>query len=197
MQVKRTSEISRQTAETNIHLALVLDGKGESSIETGIGFFNHMLILMTKHGSFDLQLKAVGDIQVDCHHTVEDVGICLGKAVLEALGNRAGIHRYGQSLLPMDESLALVAVDVSGRGFLAMEASFPQPKVGDFDTEMVEEFFRAFAVQSGLTLHIRMLAGRNVHHMIEAIFKGVGRALQMAFALTGKDDIPSTKGILV
>lgn len=197
MEKARQSIVKRKTLETDIQLEISLDGQGKGNINTGIGFLNHMLTLFKRHGDFDLNLSAKGDLDVDCHHTVEDIGICLGKAINEALGSREGIKRYGQIILPMDESLVLVAVDVSGRGFLACDAVFKNPKVGDFDTEMVEEFFRALAMQSGITLHIRVLAGSNVHHLIEAIFKAVARAFSDAFSLTGKKGIPSTKGILI
>ncbi len=197
MQIERKSTITRKTAETEINLELLLDGRGESRVNTGVGFFDHMLTLLARHGSFDLNLSAAGDLQVDCHHTVEDVGICLGRALNEALGERSGISRYGHIILPMDEALALVAVDLSGRGHAGLEASFPVARVGSFDTEMVGEFLRAFAVNAGVTLHVRLLAGVNCHHMIEAIFKGLGRALATAVSLSGKEGVPSTKGILV
>ncbi|KJS15875.1 MAG: imidazoleglycerol-phosphate dehydratase [Peptococcaceae bacterium BRH_c4b] len=197
MQIERKSTVTRKTAETEINLELLLDGRGESRVSTGVGFFDHMLTLLARHGSFDLNLSAAGDLQVDCHHTVEDVGICLGRALNEALGERSGISRYGHIILPMDEALALVAVDLSGRGHSELEASFPAARVGSFDTEMVGEFLRAFAVNAGVTLHVRLLAGVNCHHMIEAVFKGLGRALALAVSMNGKEGVPSSKGILV
>jgi imidazoleglycerol-phosphate dehydratase len=196
MQGERKSSIARKTAETDITLELLLDGQGEYSINTGIGFFDHMLVLLARHGGFDLSIAAAGDLHVDCHHTVEDVGICLGRAFNEALGERSGIVRYGHIILPMDEALALVAVDLSGRGHSQLEACFPAARVGNFDTEMVGEFLRAFAVNAGITLHVRLLAGVNCHHMIEAVFKGLGRALASAVSFSGKEGVPSTKGIL-
>lgn len=197
MKLNRKSSVTRKTAETDITLEILLDGRGESRISTGIGFFDHMLTLLARHGSFDLNLSAAGDLQVDCHHTVEDVGICLGRAFNQALGERYGISRYGHIILPMDEALALVAVDLSGRGHAELEAGFPAARVGDFDTEMVAEFLRAFAVNAGITLHVRLLAGVNCHHMIEAVFKGLGRSLAAAVSLSGKEGVPSTKGVLV
>ncbi|MCQ2559565.1 MAG: imidazoleglycerol-phosphate dehydratase HisB [Clostridia bacterium] len=193
----RQAQIKRKTQETEIDLSLNLDGSGQSQIQCGVGFLEHMLTLLAKHGRLDLNLMAKGDLEVDCHHTVEDIGICLGQALRKALGEGRGIVRYGQILLPMDEALALVALDISGRGFLAFEAEFPASSLGSFDTEMVEEFFRAVALQSGITLHIRMLAGKNTHHICEAIFKGFARALAAAAALSGRDEIPSSKGKLI
>lgn len=194
----RTSTITRQTAETDIALTLRLDGTGASDIRTGCGFLDHMLTLFARHGGFDLTVSCTGDTHVDDHHTVEDIGICLGKAFAEALGDRRGIKRYGDRLLPMDEALILSAVDISGRGGCYMDMSIPTEKVGSFDTQLCEEFFIAFAQNSGLTLHIRQLAGRNSHHIIEGAFKSVARSLGEAVSIDEKnaDKIPSTKGIL-
>jgi len=194
----RTSEIKRKTAETDIYLKIDLDGSGESKINTGVGFFDHMMTLFASHGRFDLELNCVGDVNVDAHHTVEDVGICLGKAFAEALGEKRGICRYGSMILPMDEALILTAVDFSGRGYLALDVNIPSPKVGDFDTELVEEFWLAFIRNADCTLHIRQLSGTNTHHIIEGIFKSAARALRAAVTLdpTAADKIPSTKGVL-
>lgn len=194
----RTAEISRKTAETDITLKLNLDGKGESVIKTGCGFFDHMLTLFAKHGRFDLELECIGDTYVDYHHTVEDTGIVLGKAFAEALGEKRGIVRYGNFILPMDESLVMTAVDISGRSYLGYALNIPTQKVGDFDTELVEEFFVAFCSNAGLNLHIRQLAGSNSHHIIEGAFKSVARSLKAAVAIDSafKDEIPSTKGVL-
>ena len=194
----RISTINRQTSETNISLTLNLDGSGTSSIDTGCGFFDHMLTLFARHGGFDLTLTCKGDTYVDDHHTVEDVGICLGKALTEALGDKRGIKRYGDRILPMDEALILSAVDVSGRGGCFMDMSIPTEKVGTFDTQLCEEFFIALAQNGGLTLHIRQLAGRNSHHIIEVAFKSVARSLAEAVSIDEKntDKIPSTKGLL-
>lgn len=194
----RTAEISRKTAETDITLKLNLDGKGESVIKTGCGFFDHMLTLFAKHGRFDLELECIGDTYVDYHHTVEDTGIVLGKAFAEALGEKRGIVRYGNFILPMDESLVMTAVDISGRSYLGYALNIPTQKVGDFDTELVEEFFIAFCNNAGLNLHIRQLAGSNSHHIIEGAFKSVARSLKAAVAIDSafKDEIPSTKGVL-
>ena len=194
----RTGEIRRRTAETNIILKLDLDGRGESEIATGVGFLDHMLTLFARHGRFDLTLRCEGDTQVDDHHSTEDIGICLGKAFAEALGERRGIVRYGDTTLPMDEALILSAVDISGRGMLCGEWNIPTEKVGTFDTELVEEFFLAFVRSSGITLHIRQLAGSNSHHIIEGIFKSVSRSLRKAVAIDPDfaDEVPSTKGVL-
>lgn len=193
----RIAKADRQTSETNISVDLNLDGSGNKKISTEIGFFDHMLNLWSKHGNFDLELYAQGDLCVDLHHTVEDVGICLGKVVNEALGDKAGINRYGHAFVPMDEALALVVVDFSGRGHLEMDVNLPTEKVGEFDTELLEEFLRALALNGQFTLHVRLISGRNTHHIIEAIFKALGRAMRMAAA---KDElvtgVPSTKGIL-
>ena len=194
----RISTINRQTSETNISLTLNLDGAGVSAIDTGCGFFDHMLTLFARHSGFDLTLTCKGDTYVDDHHTVEDVGICLGKALAEALGDKRGINRYGDRILPMDETLILSAVDVSGRGGCFMDMSIPTERVGTFDTQLCEEFFIALAQNGGLTLHIRQLAGRNSHHIIEGAFKSVARSLSEAVSVGEKnaDKIPSTKGLL-
>ena len=194
----RISTVNRQTSETNIALTLNLDGSGVSAIDTGCGFFDHMLTLFARHGGFDLTLTCKGDTYVDDHHTVEDVGICLGKALSEALGDKRGIKRYGDRILPMDETLILSAVDVSGRGGCFMDMNIPTEKVGSFDTQLCEEFFIALAQNGGLTLHIRQLAGRNSHHIIEGTFKSVARSLSEAVSIDEKNAnaIPSTKGLL-
>ena len=194
----RISTVNRQTSETNIALTLNLDGSGVSAIDTGCGFFDHMLTLFARHGGFDLTLTCKGDTYVDDHHTVEDVGICLGKALSEALGDKRGIKRYGDRILPMDETLILSAVDVSGRGGCFMDMNIPTERVGSFDTQLCEEFFIALAQNGGLTLHIRQLAGRNSHHIIEGAFKSVARSLSEAVSIDEKNAnaIPSTKGLL-
>lgn len=194
----RTSQINRITAETNISLSLNLDGKGKSQIASGCGFLDHMLILFARHAGFDLELKCLGDTFVDYHHTTEDIGICLGKAVKEALGDKRGIVRYGSMLLPMDEALILTAVDISGRGMLRFGLDLPTEKVGDFDTELVKEFFLAFTRESDITVHIRQLDGENSHHIIEGTFKSLARSLRQAVATDEKfkDEIPSTKGVI-
>lgn len=194
----RTSEISRKTAETDIRLSLNLDGDGTSNINTGCGFLDHMLTLFARHGRFDLNVECKGDTWVDDHHTVEDVGIVLGTAFAEALGNKRGICRYGDTILPMDESLILSAVDLSGRAFLGYALNIPTQKVGTFDTELCEEFWLAFVRTSACTLHIRQLAGKNSHHIIEGTFKSVARSLRDAVAIDPlfANDIPSTKGVL-
>ena len=194
----RTSEIKRKTGETDVFVQLKLDGKGETKTETGVGFLDHMLTLFGRHGGFDLTVTAKGDTYVDDHHTVEDVGIALGQALKKALGDCRGICRYGDITLPMDEALILAAVDISGRAYLACELEIRRRKVGTFDTELVEEFFHAFAGNAGLTLHLRQLAGRNTHHVIEGAFKAAARALRKAVAVDTRfaGDIPSTKGVL-
>ena len=194
----RTSQISRKTAETDISLALNLDGEGTSQIDTGCGFLDHMLTLFARHGRFDLNVTCKGDTWVDDHHTVEDVGIVLGQAFAEALGNKRGICRYGDTILPMDEALILSAVDLSGRAFLGYALDIPTQKVGTFDTELCEEFWLAFVRTSQSTLHIRQLAGKNSHHIIEGTFKSVARSLRQAVAIDPlfANDIPSTKGVL-
>ena len=195
----RISEINRKTAETDISLSLNLDGTGKSEIDTGCGFLDHMLTLFSKHARFDLSVKCVGDTQVDYHHSVEDIGICLGKAFSEALGNLRGITRYGYMILPMDETLVLCAVDLSGRACLRFNAVFPTEKIGDFDTELVREFFEGFTREIKAALHIRMLDGENSHHIAEGMFKAFARATKCAVAIdaANADKIPSSKGILV
>ncbi|MDI9461671.1 MAG: imidazoleglycerol-phosphate dehydratase HisB [Saccharofermentanales bacterium] len=192
----RKADISRKTGETDINVILVLDGTGRSEIDTGVGFLNHMLDNLARHGRFDLTVKAVGDTDVDCHHTTEDIGIVLGEAFLQVLADKRGIRRFGSAIIPMDEALSLVALDFSGREYTVFNAAFNAEKVGDFDTELVEEFFRGFARGAKCNLHIRLLDGKNSHHCIESIFKAFAKAAQMAVALEGHDDIPSTKGVL-
>ena len=192
----RQYEITRKTAETDIFLSLNLDGTGKSSIDTGCGFLNHMLTLFAAHGKFDLTVKCVGDTDVDDHHSVEDIGICLGSAFQNALGDKRGITRYGSFLLPMDEALILSAVDISGRSCLCYDLEIPTEKIGTFDTELVEEFFLAFTRCCPMSLHLRQLAGKNSHHIVEGTFKSVARSLKAAVALDGSNDIPSTKGVL-
>ena len=193
----RKAEVCRRTGETDIRVNLVLEGTGASTIETGVGFLDHMLTLLAKHGFMDLTVKATGDLEVDCHHTVEDIGIVLGEALQKALGDKAGIHRYGNCFIPMDEALAQVCLDFSGRPFLVFGAEIPKIKLGNFDAEMTEEFFRAVAMHCGLTLHIRVLYGSNVHHIIEAIFKAFARALAEAVACDARvKGVMSSKGVL-
>jgi len=194
----RTAEIIRNTAETNISLKLDLDGSGKSNIDTGCGFLDHMLVLFARHGRFDLDVTCNGDTYIDYHHTTEDIGIALGKAFSDALGDKKGIVRYGNFILPMDESLILSAVDISGRSYLAYGLEIPTEKVGDFDTELVEEFWLGFIRNADVTLHIKQLAGTNSHHIIEGAFKSVARSLKTAVAIDEafKDEIPSTKGVL-
>ena len=194
----RSAVINRRTAETDIALTLNLDGTGESSIDSGVGFLDHMLTLFARHGRFDLTLQCTGDTGVDDHHSVEDIGICLGRAGKEALGDKRGICRYGDTTLPMDEALVLTAVDISGRSFLCFDLDVPAQKVGAFDTELVEEFFTAFCSNAGVTLHIRKLAGHNSHHIIEGCFKSFARSLRKAVAIDPAcaDEVPSTKGVL-
>jgi len=192
----RTFEISRKTAETDISLSLNLDGTGKSSIDTGCGFLNHMLTLFAAHGKFDLNVKCSGDTDVDDHHSVEDIGIVLGQAFQAALGDKRGITRYGSFLLPMDEALIMTAVDISGRSCLCYGLEIPTQKIGSFDTELVEEFFLAFTRNCPMSLHIRQMAGKNAHHIVEGTFKSVARSLKAAVALDGTNDIPSTKGVL-
>ena len=191
----RTADIRRDTRETRIQLSLNLDGTGKADIATGVGFLDHMLELFARHGDFDLIVRCQGDTQVDSHHSVEDIGICLGRAFAEALGDKRGITRYGQFLLPMDETLALIAVDLSGRACLGFDVPLPAQKVGDFDTELAQEFFQALANTALMSLHIRQLDGVNTHHIIEGMFKALGRALREAVAVTG-GALPSTKGVL-
>ena len=194
----RKSEINRNTAETKIALSLSLDGAGKSDINTGCGFLDHMLTLFAAHGRFDLSVECKGDVEVDYHHSVEDIGICLGKAFAEAVGNCKGIKRYGNMMLPMDESLVLCALDVSGRAYLAYGLDIKAEKIGDFDTELIEEFFLAFVRNANITLHVKQLDGRNAHHIAEAAFKAFARALRQAVEIDEKaqNEIPSTKGVL-
>ena len=194
----REISIRRNTNETQIVLSLNLDGSGKARVETGCGFLDHMLTLFARHGDFDLVVACQGDTQVDYHHTVEDIGICLGLAFTKALGEKRGIKRYGQFLLPMDETLVLCACDLSGRDYLGWAVELPSPKVGDFDTELAKEFWLAFVRNCPASIHIREMAGENTHHILEAIFKGMGRTLKEAVALDPKHmgEIPSTKGVL-
>jgi imidazoleglycerol-phosphate dehydratase len=194
----RTAEIDRKTAETDVHVSLGLDGEGAGARETGVGFLDHMLDLLARHGRLDLTVSAQGDLDTGSHHTVEDVGICIGQAVDQALGDRTGIARYGHAIVPMDESRAACAIDISGRGLCAFEASLPPGAIGNFDHELAEEFFRALASNAKLTLHLKVEAGTNAHHVIEAAFKALARALRMAVAVDPTEHgIPSTKGTLV
>lgn len=197
MNMARNATIRRKTAETEIELELNLDGSGQSTIATGMGFFDHMLTLLAKHAAIDLTVKANGDLHVDQHHTVEDVGICFGQALRQALGDKAGIRRYGHFTLPMEETLVTSAIDLSGRYFLVFNAAFPSPRIGDFDSELVEDFWQATAANALCNLHVILHHGRNSHHISEAIFKGTARALRMAVEpdprMTG---VPSTKGVI-
>ena len=194
----RCAEVKRKTGETDVYVSLDLDGKGEGTISTGVGFMDHMLNLFARHGRFDLTVKCVGDTNVDDHHSTEDIGIALGEAFRIALGDKRGIKRYGDIILPMDEALVLAAVDISGRGMLGWDLETPTEKIGTFDTELLEDFFISFASNAGMTLHIRKMTGRNSHHIAEAAFKGVARALREAVEIDEKtkDEIPSTKGVL-
>lgn len=197
MTTERKATVERKTLETQVALILSLDGTGQADVRTGIGFLDHMLTLLAKHGFLDLTVRAQGDLDVDSHHTVEDVGIVLGDALARALGAKEGIHRYGNCFLPMDETLAQVCLDCSGRPFLVFDAQIPKARLGAFDAEMAEEFFRAVAVHAGLTLHIRILYGANVHHQIEAIFKAFARALAEAVAPDPRvHEVMSSKGAL-
>jgi len=194
----RTAKVERKTKETDIKVAINLDGEGKYAIDTSIPFFDHMLSLMCKHGIFDMRLKAKGDIDVDYHHTVEDIGIVLGKAVKQALGNMKGISRYGQASVPMDEALASVSLDISGRPYLVYKVEFPKrSKIKDFNTDLIEDFLQALVSHSGITLHVSVPYGRNTHHMIEALFKAFGRALKSAITLDPRiKGVPTTKGKL-
>ncbi len=194
----RTAEINRKTKETDVSVKLNLDGKGESEINTGCGFFDHMLDLFARHGRFDLTVKCVGDVNVDYHHTVEDVGIVLGQAFKKALGDMRGIIRYGTTILPMDESLILTALDISGRSYLKLDLPMRATKIGDFPVELVEEFFLAFVRHAGLTLHVNKLAGTNAHHIVEGTFKSFARSMKQAVKIDTDfaNEIPSTKGVL-
>ena len=194
----RRAEIARETSETRIRATLDLDGSGASEIATGIGFLDHMLTALARHGMLDLTVEAQGDLHIDFHHTTEDVGIVLGQCLRAALGDKRGIRRYGQALLPMDEALAEAALDISGRPFLAWSVPFARDKVGEMDTELFEEFFRAFAFNAGVTLHLTLKAGTNAHHVAEACFKALARSLRMAVEIDPRspDSVPSTKGVL-
>ena len=194
----RNAEIQRTTSETDVSLVLSIDGSGNYNIDTGVGFLNHMLELFAKHGRFDLNVVCHGDLEVDGHHSVEDIGICLGKAFAKASGERRGINRYADMTLPMDEALILVAVDFGGRAYLALDVDIPSERIGDFDSELLEEFLRAFAFNAGMTLHIKQLAGKNSHHIVEGIFKALARVLNRALEIDPEfiDDIPSTNGVL-
>ena len=194
----RTATVARDTKETAITVTVDLDGTGRGTIATGIGFFDHMLDQLCRHSLIDMTIKAVGDLHIDDHHTVEDTGIALGQAIRQALGDRAGITRYADAMLPMDETLSRAAIDVSGRPFLVFKADFPREKIGTFDTELVREFFQAFAMNAGITLHLETLYGANAHHIAESLFKAVARALRVAVTVDARQNgaIPSTKGTL-
>lgn len=198
--MERTGNIERQSLETKVSITVNIEGKGYSKIDTGIGFFDHMLVLFAAHGRFDLEVNCLGDLQVDGHHSVEDVGIVMGMAFRQALGSREGINRYGTVILPMDESLTMVSLDISGRPYLHLQTPELIQSVGSFDTQLLEEFLRSFSNHLGLTLHVRVLYGRNTHHIIEGVFKALGRAMRQAVAmdpsLAEANQIPSTKGIL-
>ena len=194
----RAASVSRRTAETDVAVSITLDGTGKAEIETGIGFLDHMLELFARHGLFDVSVKVTGDLHVDHHHTTEDAGIALGQAFLQALGNKKGITRYADVLLPMDETLSRIALDLSGRPFLVFNANFPTEKIGAFDTELVREWFQAFAINAGVTLHVETLYGDNSHHVAESCFKGLARALRRAIEIDPREGgrVPSTKGAL-
>lgn len=194
----RTAELKRTTAETDIYVSVDLDGNGETSIASGIGFLDHMLVLLSRHSGISMTVTCNGDTEVDDHHSTEDIGIVLGTVVREALGDKKGIRRYGTMILPMDEALVIAALDISGRGGLYYDVPFLTEKIGTFDTELVEEFMHSFAMNAGITLHLRKLAGTNSHHVAEACFKGLGRALREAVSMDErfKDSVPSTKGVL-
>lgn len=197
-ETKRVAELTRTTKETDIALSLNIDGTGVSSIDTGVPFFDHMLEAFGRHGLFDLTIKAKGDLEVDAHHTVEDVGIVLGQAFAQAMGEKRGIARFGSQMLPMDETLVLAALDISGRGQLHWDVEVPLCLLGSFDSSLAKEFFIAFATNAGVTLHVRMLTGENAHHIVEACFKAVGRAMRAALELDAcvGSELPSTKGLL-
>jgi len=194
---KRRATIKRKTQETEVSLTLTVDGKGEAILDCGVAFLEHMLTLLTHHACFDLQLQASGDLEVDAHHLTEDIGLVLGEALAHALGDKAGITRYASLALPMDEALVLLALDLSGRPYLSFDLNLPAERLGNFETELVEEFLRAFTNRALCTLHVKLLAGRNTHHIIEALFKGLGRALRTATSFDSRvEGIPSTKGLL-
>lgn len=194
---RREAKVKRKTTETDIELLLVLDGSGQVDLDTGVPFLEHMLTLFARHGLFDLQVKARGDLEVDGHHTVEDLGLCLGEALQQALGDKGGINRYGSALLPMDDALVLTAVDLSGRPYLSLDFPLTAGSIGTFDLELVPEFLRAFCHKGGFNLHVRRLAGENNHHLVEALFKGLARALAQASSFDPRGEgIPSTKGVL-
>jgi imidazoleglycerol-phosphate dehydratase len=194
----RAASVNRRTAETDVAVSLALDGTGKAAVATGVGFLDHMLELFARHALFDLEVKITGDLHVDQHHTTEDAGIALGQALLEALGDKKGIARYADLHLPMDETLSRVALDISGRPFLVFRVTFPTEKIGAFDTELVREFFQAFAINAGVTLHLETLYGANSHHIAESLFKGAARALRRAVAVDPREEgrVPSTKGLL-
>jgi len=195
--MSRTANITRKTRETDIRLTVNLDGEGRAEVVTGVGFFDHMLTHLAKHSGWDLTVEAKGDLEVDSHHTVEDIGICLGSALKNALGDKAGIERFADAAVPMDETLVQAAVDISGRSHLEYAASYPSPKIGEFDVELVEEFLRAMVNNAGVTLHVAVIRGGNSHHVAEAIFKAAARALRMAVERSGRvSGVPSTKGVL-
>ncbi len=196
MSESRATYVTRKTYETEINVSLNLDGEGVYWVSTGIPFLDHMLQLFAKHAYFDMELTGRGDLAVDGHHTVEDAGLCLGQAMKKNLGEKAGINRYGHAIIPMDDALVMAAVDLSGRGYLAFDVAMPATRIGDFDTELVEEFMRALALNGEFNLHIRLLSGKNTHHIIEAVFKAVARALKEAVVRTGGEGVPSTKGTL-
>lgn len=193
----RRAEINRDTAETHVRVTLTLDGAGQADIVTGIGFFDHMLTHLARHGLFDITIRAEGDLRTDAHHTVEDIGICLGKAFLQAIGDAKGLNRFGHAVVPMDEALAEAALDFSGRPFLSFQAALPRGRVGEFDSELAEEFFRAFAVNSRTTLHMLLRQGNNLHHCLEAMFKALAKALGDAVQLNARvEGVASTKGMI-
>ncbi len=194
--MNRTAKVDRETKETSVSLDLNLDGRGIPDVDTGVGFFDHMLSHVAGHGSLDLRVRAKGDLQVDEHHLVEDVGICLGKGLLEALGEKRGIERFGAAYVTMDEAMARVVIDLSGRSFLVFHAAFSREAINGFPLEMVKEFFQAVAREGRMNLHVALLYGENAHHQVEAVFKSFGRALRQAVAVTGDNAIPSTKGVL-
>jgi len=192
----RQAYVARKTKETEVNVTLQLDGSGVHWVTTGMPFFDHMMQIFSLHSGFDMELTARGDLAVDGHHTIEDAGISLGKAIERALGDRTGIRRFGHAIVPMDDALVLVAVDLSGRGYFSYEVDLPAARLGDFDTELIEEFLRALAINGGFNLHVKQLAGRNTHHIIEATFKALACALREAAARTGSEEVPSTKGLL-